>query len=245
MKKTFIALLAMGGVALHPVVLATEFEEYSSILTGGTTTFETSDPEYSDSSFSLVMNLDVDLLKNQLITTGTDHANATIVQLTLGRTGATTQDIWVSSIYASKGNTKASLWSSTNGTTGRSNLSGEQDLFLSEVAKNDWTGATGAALCITYDKGAGTNTYLTIQMPEANDIVYTKPDASLKYGDTRGLDKIFLDTNIVKQCYTYADVLNQQDALAISKKAMNVPEPTTGTLSLLALAGLCARRRKK
>lgn len=31
----------------------------------------------------------------------------------------------------------------------------------------------------------------------------------------------------------------------ITINGLNVPEPTTSTLSLLALAGLCARRRRK
>lgn len=34
-------------------------------------------------------------------------------------------------------------------------------------------------------------------------------------------------------------------AMGVTVAYSNVPEPTTGTLSLLALAGLCARRRKK
>ena len=33
--------------------------------------------------------------------------------------------------------------------------------------------------------------------------------------------------------------------LTITISGLNVPEPTTSTLSLLALAGLCARRRRK
>lgn len=247
MKKTLIVILALSSVALRPVVLATEFKDYSSILTGGTTIFENTDPLYSDSSFSLVVNMNVDQLISQLSTTGTTHTNATIVQLTLGLTGTpSSQDICFSSIYTSTQATTASLWTSLNGgKNGRTNLSGTSNVYLSEVAETDWVGATGAALCITYDKTAGTNTYLTIQMPEADDIVYTTKDKDLKYGTTRGINGISLNTDIVKQCYTYMEVLTADEASTISKKAMNVPEPTTGSLSLLALAGLCARRRRK
>ena len=40
-------------------------------------------------------------------------------------------------------------------------------------------------------------------------------------------------------------VWGEQDMLLVGKLEKSVPEPTTGTLSLLALAGLCARRRRK
>ncbi len=39
-------------------------------------------------------------------------------------------------------------------------------------------------------------------------------------------------------------VWGNKDMLLVGKVVKGVPEPTTGTLSLLALAGLCIRRRK-
>lgn len=39
-------------------------------------------------------------------------------------------------------------------------------------------------------------------------------------------------------------VWGEHDMLLVGKVVKSVPEPTTGTLSLLALAGLCIRRRK-
>lgn len=39
-------------------------------------------------------------------------------------------------------------------------------------------------------------------------------------------------------------VLGEKEITLVGKVVKGVPEPTTGTLSLLALAGLCARRRK-
>ena len=40
-------------------------------------------------------------------------------------------------------------------------------------------------------------------------------------------------------------VWGEEDMRLVGKVEKSVPEPTTGTLSLLALAGLCARRRRK
>ena len=39
--------------------------------------------------------------------------------------------------------------------------------------------------------------------------------------------------------------ISLDDAKALSVSMLSVPEPTTATLSLLALAGLAARRRRK
>ncbi len=51
------------------------------------------------------------------------------------------------------------------------------------------------------------------------------------------------ENSIVNQVVAFKGVLSTDDILAISKDV--IPEPTTATLSLLALAGLCARRRRK
>jgi hypothetical protein len=45
--------------------------------------------------------------------------------------------------------------------------------------------------------------------------------------------------------YGYAAGGSNVGTLTITITGLNVPEPTTSTLSLLALAGLCARRRRK
>ncbi len=52
-----------------------------------------------------------------------------------------------------------------------------------------------------------------------------------------------LDPSAVSAVVMYAGVLKESDIIAVSQKA--IPEPATATLSLLALAGLAARRRRK
>ena len=44
--------------------------------------------------------------------------------------------------------------------------------------------------------------------------------------------------------YVHNEMLRGADVKTLYNSIMNIPEPTTATLSLLALAGLAARRRR-
>ncbi len=62
------------------------------------------------------------------------------------------------------------------------------------------------------------------------------------------LESIIYDTEMVESISFYDTALSDEAAYAANVaaiKSSNVPEPTTATLSLLALAGLAARRRRK
>lgn len=223
--------------------MATEFADYYSKLFTDTT-LTADDLLYTDAAFSVVLNLDIDALKTQLLTSGTTHTNAEVMALTL-RNGNTPQYVGVKSIYTSSGATTASLWSTLNGTNGRTNLSGDDATYLSTLVNTDWADAHAAALCLTYDKNSGTNTYLTVSMEDATYLSYHTTDSGLKYSSTAGLNAISLNPAFVKEAYTYTNVLTAADASAISKKVMTLPEPATAALSLAALAGLAARRRRQ
>ncbi len=68
-------------------------------------------------------------------------------------------------------------------------------------------------------------------------------------GDTQSTTALNINTNEVTSAYVFNSVLSQDDAIAMNKAAITaakaVAEPATATLSLLALAGLAARRRRK
>lgn len=241
MKNTPIVFLALALAAL-PVAKATEFADYHSKLLADTT-LDADDALYTDATFSVVLNLDIDALKAQLLTTGTDHSNAEVIGLTL-RNGSGPQYVGIKSIYTSSGATTASLWSTLNGIQGRTNLSGDAATYLSTLVNTDWANADAAAFCLTYDKSNGTNTYLTVSTADDTYLTYNTTDSGLKYGSTAGLNAVTLNTALVKEAYTYTEVLSAADAAAISKIVMTLPEPATATLSLLALAALAARRRR-
>ncbi len=50
------------------------------------------------------------------------------------------------------------------------------------------------------------------------------------------------NSDLATSCYLFDSAVTVADAIELNKA---VPEPATATLSLLALAGLAARRRRK
>ena len=77
---------------------------------------------------------------------------------------------------------------------------------------------------------------------------FTQDSGALKWSTGLGAWKnLHINTDLVSKVALYEGVL-EAEQIAASNRAIltmeNVPEPTTGTLSLLALAGLCIRRRK-
>ncbi len=82
--------------------------------------------------------------------------------------------------------------------------------------------------------------------------------SGLVYSNHNYLNNIWLESpvgNAVEAIYVFDEKMTSDEVLAISQAAVgyvapvepgaNIPEPTTATLSLLALAGLAARRRRK
>lgn len=71
-------------------------------------------------------------------------------------------------------------------------------------------------------------------------------NTSLKTGNqTYNTIKINNLGGAIKQVYVHNYSLSQTEVGSLMSEVVHVPEPTTATLSLLALAGLAARRRRK
>lgn len=68
---------------------------------------------------------------------------------------------------------------------------------------------------------------------------------TVKLGDTEVMFKGVVADLAALDMNQVGVVWGEQDVKLVGKVVKSVPEPTTGTLSLLALAGLCARRRRK
>ncbi len=105
-----------------------------------------------------------------------------------------------------------------------------------------------------YCKNASTNYpsfYLTLWGADGKELVSYMPknNANISITSYRtSNDSITINTDVVE----YAEVYYEQELSADSAKLVAsslasklIPEPTTATLSLLALAGLAARRRRK
>ena len=95
------------------------------------------------------------------------------------------------------------------------------------------------------------NTTLEAELPQDDTplVLFTGVD-SLTLGTTAGTDATTVDasqyfTNLVADTYNLVYSGVAEGGMVSIQKAGSVPEPTTGTLGLLALAGLMARRRRK
>lgn len=71
------------------------------------------------------------------------------------------------------------------------------------------------------------------------DIVYKKDIKNTELGYLKK------DANLVTDIAIFNEVVADPEKLALDFKNANIPEPATASLSLLALAGLAARRRRK
>ena len=118
----------------------------------------------------------------------------------------------------------------------------------------------GISLTLTANmsNNEGTKLYTTIkyEIPGSGESYYeTIPsvgtpfmaDSGLRWSDFV-MDTLKVNPDYVAKVALYDKTLSKDDALASNRAIFtmqNVPEPATGTLSLLALAGLAARRRRK
>lgn len=115
----------------------------------------------------------------------------------------------------------------------------EFSFTLSEANLNDALIKTDGTVYMCYN-----SITLNISALESlEDGRYILIDANSMYVPYWSDDYVTLETDGVNA--TYDDLKWEDNKLVLYVKSDNVPEPTTTTLSLLALAGLAARRRRK
>lgn len=87
-------------------------------------------------------------------------------------------------------------------------------------------------------------TAFSIRNTDGTISTYGGSSARIHWGTTDGFTAsgVTFNSDLVKTSTTYTGALSLDDAKALSVQL--IPEPTTATLSLLALAGLAARRRR-
>lgn len=144
---------------------------------------------------------------------------------------------------------------------------------LAGDANNYWLGqnndAMGALLTVqgisltltaNMSQNQGSTLYTTIAYGvEGSDVSYysvipgvAEGAANMHDGGLRWtgfeMNELQLNSDYVSKVLVYGSTLSAEQALASNQAIFStspVPEPATGTLSLLALVGLCARRRRK
>jgi len=130
---------------------------------------------------------------------------------------------------------------------GNSAITLNTGIYDADKAGSDVTYATGQTITLVQDGASKTLTlYINgIQTAQATEwtaasIVGMQFGAS--FGNRDAMNSASIDNLAIWGKALQAD---QVSSLIVSSPSDNVPEPTTATLSLLALAGLAARRRRK
>jgi len=110
----------------------------------------------------------------------------------------------------------------------------------------DFTNVAGAVLTMGVCKGKSTLTCLTLMYADGTFKDYVQEATG--YKTSANYTDVAVSSTYVDEAYVYVDQSFTKETLAAANhdvlRAL-VPEPTTATLTLLALAGLVVRRRRK
>ena len=246
MKKTLIALMALAGVAVADSTLpspaytipsaSTTAVDISSYITGG--------------AFTVAVTLDYDMVKDYLLKDSNkpngeqDHINYQLINVGSGSTMSEGTRVGLVVCYSSgsyiRGTWNESTWQNCDN-------GGAHTMGIEQNACDDfsWDKGSSASLVMTYSNEKGLAAVFTIADTDGkilNQIGGTFHDCASNPDNfdpnTMQLDAAVLSADV------YNAVLTGDQAKELGA-SMLVPEPTTATLSLLALAGLAARRRRK
>ena len=251
MKKTLITLLALGGLAVgaapEPIWTA-----------------ETNLTSYSISgldSFTIAVTLNVETLKAE---SGANfNGPAKIIDLS---------GVW--NVSGLEGTLDINVNGSSTGKTSTLYIGGTTGLgeYKSNYALNGisgstifnsstiWENITGAALVFVKDGSSDNDAvraYFSLKYADGTTTTYEGANTGIKFtidhdGDENtdkvadkhlNVSTISFENSFATEAWVYGSALSANDARTIA--AALAPEPTTATLSLLALAGLAARRRRK
>lgn len=239
MKKTLIALLAASSMAMAVGLADADIKQ------AGNTGYNT-----WGNNFTIAITLDAEELstlleKDQAPAWGTDivsyNAAGTLTGVTVNG-GSSNNKINTSGLYARWGTNTA--WNSVtwNGSTNLSDLNGDAE-------GTGWKNIASAGLVYSFSAGSGTAVAFTLIDTEGNAIVDSFVVADNLKAGSAGIAALTFDDSVASSYYfdSYMGG-NEADMKALANAAATaapLPEPTTATLSLLALAGLAARRRRR
>lgn len=254
MKKTLITLLAFAGVALGEVTLFTNLSDTTSTVNG--ITYAPGDeleglPFTDGVSIGTFTNT-----SNDIGGTYRDKAAITVA-FTLNLTQAllTTTQVDLIGISGNSGDVGLTLlsdgkaqgkWNGGVDGNARMDLSGLSS-YAYTVGEESFVTLTLTASKPNGNGGKGVQVYV-------NDGTCVFNHASLATNNNTSFDAITVNTSLISSIAidpSYPEIVDagaaNYAAAAIGRalQAAVIPEPTTVTLSLLALAGLAARRRRK
>ena len=231
MKKTFVALMALAGVAMAD----TQVWDLSTSVTSGDYKYDATTGKFTDNA---------EVAGTVLNDANGDGRIQTNICFTLNLTEAMTVTAETLLLDMDMGGDIASTW---GGTTSSSRASVSYETLLADSGVfTDKDGDKCLTLTFVQTYGSGVQVWSST----------TKHinDSGIKASSNTSLSGIYVNAGYIEALqfapgWEGDSIVNTNaafDAAVVEKLgAPAVPEPTTATLSLLALAGLAARRRRK
>ena len=237
MKKTLITLLALGGLT---------FGATPSVETGNTT---------SAKSLTVTSSITLSNLKS-IMTSESDVALISFYPVNLGKS-------W--SIGVNTSNGTICEWDTANGDIGVSGTcnaftwyDAEGDEISAPILSSTFSMENAVSAAITLGnnssrvsgstaKNQGTAVVFSVAYADGSTISIYGLNTN-KYTINSHIPTVYYNSALLSEPIVTESTTpwTQTSLIAANTAALkSVPEPTTATLSLLALAGLCARRRRK
>ncbi len=191
------------------------------------------------------------------LVSGNADSGLQVVDVTLDNTAASRVGIdtnfggsWASSQAMTGKISSSGLYGSWNG-GGNGAAVGNYAMGSPDFASLNWNNIGSIAVTLSYKyehaDGNGSNMAVAIFDKQGQQIGTTTYGSSTGLRTSASLASIEF-SDAVTSAYLYTERLSEADIKAVTSelgKMAAIPEPTTATLSLLALAGLAARRRRR
>ena len=245
MKKTLITLLALGGLAMGEAITINQHDGHQHIATSSKHSLLVTSTIDADAVESIITTVNMNKALLSIKVSNSDAKSVGVGSYDNKTTIRTFNSTVAGSTVSSTGNIFS--WTDAEGTSATANLN---DYFESE-------GIVSGALTIGYNSANTTGaTDTTKGIYLAFSVLYSDGKVLTLCGHNSGetfpnyhIENITYDNSllnaptIVVNTDSTDAAVNMTQVLAANLKA--VPEPSTATLSLLALCGLAARRRRK
>lgn len=234
MKKTLITLLALAGVAS-----AIDFSGSITEITSTDKTITVTGAVDGNFIGHTVLTLDVSAIKTYLTTPAASLTNLVSLKVNDGSSNVGLS-LYNSDFVAHDSTLVGNLTDSltiTSPTGVSTSLEGLGSIFTTDV--------TDAVLTYSHS-GDGSVAYLTVMKTDGTLLNYADKRGGFRStGVNRHIETFTFNENYIlaADAYVVDSVISAADAFALNSEKL-IPEPTTATLSLLALAGLAARRRR-
>ncbi len=253
MKKTIIVALLAGALSAHAVDINNQSDAdafFSSAVyqnlnvttaTSGTLDISELWGEKTDNSFTLTATLNVEKLASYIGATATETRSPLMYA-----TGSYTIGMAMGT---------ADTFNGVSGAFYNTNNEWKYNFPFDEWATSPNPGSlsainladvTAAAVTFSHDDKNTSRAYLTL-VRDSGTTTYYGSESGLKFSTSGvgNLTSITFNTDLITSVTLMAADCGQNVGLVNEAAIAAVPEPTTATLSLLALVGLAARRRRK